>query len=121
MDRLTRQERAAIVLVFMVACSLVVLYWVVSPFSDEESGDHVSVSGTVLHLKKTASGGHLIITLDVDRELVKVFVPREAGGASMAERLHVGDEVRVTGRLQLYKGREEIVVLREKDVVLMSP
>lgn len=120
MDRLTRQERVVIVLVFMMACSLVVLYWVVLPLSDEEGGSSVSVSGTVLHMKKTATGGHLILTLDVEGSLVRVFVPARAGGASMAERLHVGDEVRVRGRLQLYRGREEIEVLREGDVVLMS-
>jgi len=116
MDGFTRQERAAIVLLFMVVCSLVVLYWVVLPLEHS-----VSVSGTVLYMKKTATGGHLILTLDVDGDLVRVFVPATAGAAGIAGRLHVGDEVRVKGKPHLYRGQEEIVVLREGDIVVVSP
>ncbi|MHC1588481.1 MAG: OB-fold nucleic acid binding domain-containing protein [Methermicoccaceae archaeon] len=116
---LTRQERAVMVIALMVVGSLAVLYWIMLPLSGSGNGDAVSLTGEVLYLKETASGGHLVITLDVEGRLVRVFVPEEAGASKVAEKVHVGDVLRVKGRVQVYKGREEVEVLKEEDIRVM--
>jgi len=121
MDILTPQERAVMMIALMVVCSLAVLYWVMSPLSDEVGEGSVSLTGEVLHLKKTATGGHLLITVDVEGNLVKVFVSESAGASELSEKVHVGDVLEVRGRPQLYRGEEELVVLSERDITVMSP
>jgi len=116
---LTRQERAVMVIALMVVGSLAVLYWIMLPLSGSGNGDAVSLTGEVLYLKETASGGHLVITLDVEGRLVRVFVPEEAGASKVAEKVHVGDVLRVKGRVQVYRGREEVEVLKEEDIRVM--
>ena len=121
MDTLTSQERAVVVLALMVVCSLAVLYWVMSPLSQGAGEGSVSLTGEVLQLKKTATGGHLLITMDVEGKLVSVFVSEGAGALGLNERVHVGDVLEVSGRPQLYNGEEELVVLNERDITVMSP
>ncbi len=121
MDVLTAQERAVMMIALMVVCSLAVLYWVMSPLSDGVGEGSVSLTGEVLHLKKTATGGHLLITMDVEGKLVSVFVSEDAGALELNEKLHVGDVLNLRGRPQLYRGEEEVVVLNERDITVMPP
>ncbi|NYT05106.1 MAG: hypothetical protein GKC04_01850 [Methanomicrobiales archaeon] len=77
------------------------------------AGSYVSVTGTILARTPTATGGHLLLTLaDAD-----VFVPADVAGSVPAQ---AGDVVVVTGTVELYRGKKEIVVASPDDIRVIT-
>lgn len=110
---LQREEKIALVLLLMAMSSLAVAYW---SFGISESNDEISVSGKIVNIRETRTGGHLIIALDSTP--MQIFLP-----ARVAEEIRgsvsAGDSVRVRGRVSEYMGRKEIEVSRPSDVALV--
>lgn len=109
---LQREEKIAVVLLLMALSSLAVAYWA---FGTSGSDDDTSLSGRIVSIRETRTGGHLIITLDTTP--MQIFLP-----ARVAERvrgsLSPGDRIEVRGRVSEYMGRSEIEVRRPSDIVI---
>jgi hypothetical protein len=107
------------VLLLMAMGTLAVANWAIP--ADESSSEQdcrISVQGTVLEITPTKTGGHLILRLDSTP--LPVFIPREAGAASLQRLVGIGANIRVTGELADFGGQKEIKVSREDDVVVLG-
>ena len=116
---LVRQEKIALILLFLVSIVLVASFIVLdnlgrATFATEYSPD--SAEGTlVMHrgivdrIDSTRTGGHLI--LDVSG--VPVFIPERA---AREINIATGDSVTVLGTVQIYRGEKEIVVEFADDI-----
>lgn len=128
--RLAKEEKIVAVLLFMALGSLSVAFWAFSPgegaatgsglsgsissFGSESGRESISLAGIITELKRTESGGHLLIRLNSTP--LPVFVPAKSGAEELAAVLSEGDTVRVRGILREYQGKEEIEVSRSEDV-----
>ena len=81
----------------------------------EDKGD---LRSSIVELKRTGSGGHLLISLDSTS--LPVFVPARSGAEELAGALKRGDRIEVKGTVREYQGREEIEVSRSSDVGRMN-
>jgi len=116
---LVRQEKIAlallVVVIVTVAIAAIVLESVgkgafTHPFRpDSRDGDLVSLQGRVEEAKMTATGGHQVLRVAGNR----VFVPSEAVREGWPR---VGDEVRVYGTVQTYRGEREVLVSSAGDI-----
>lgn len=78
---------------------------------DAGDGSFVLLTGTVDDVREL-SGGHLLAGVNGTR----VFIPATAAkGVVLAK----GDRVQVTGTVQTYQGKKEVVVRAATDVVLI--
>ena len=119
---LERQERIALALLGAVLAILLAGHLILSllgnstfasPFGDgSREGDLVSVSGAVESISPTATGGHLLLTVNGTR----VFIPSPA---SRDVRLHLNDTVTVYGIVQVFEGKREVAVRDARDVQLL--
>ncbi|MDH7596782.1 MAG: OB-fold nucleic acid binding domain-containing protein [Methanothrix sp.] len=98
------------VLLLMALSSLAVAYWA---FGVSGSDDEISLSGRIVSIRETRTGGHLIITLDSTP--MQIFLPARVAG-KVRGSLSPGDLVQVRGRVSEYMGRSEIEVSRPSDI-----
>jgi|GEM_PF-349375 len=115
---LSVQEKTAIVvmsLVILICLSCTLLFDSMGketfsvPYTHGMSdGTLVSLSGTVEKVTDI-TGGHTILEVSG----VSVFIPVSAG---LIPVLHEADHVSLTGTIQKYKGKEEIIVTKSSDI-----
>jgi hypothetical protein len=116
-----KAEKTAVVLLLMALGTLAVANWAFpadETSSSSEQDSHISVQGTVLGVTPTKTGGHLILRLDSTP--LSVFVPRDAGAASLQSLVGIGANIRVTGELADFGGQKEIKVSRADDVEVLG-
>ena len=84
-----------------------------APFGPgSREGDLVRVAGEVESISPTATGGHLLLSVNGTR----VFIPSPA---SRDVRLRVNDSVRIYGIVQVFQGKAEVAVRDARDVELV--
>lgn len=110
---LQREEKIAVVLLLMALSTLAVAYWA---FGISGSDEDVSLSGKIVSIRETRTGGHLIITLDSTP--MQIFLPSRVA-KEVRGSLSAGDHVQVRGHLTEYMGRSEIEVSRAFDITRM--
>lgn len=121
---LGRQERLALILLLLVASGSVAAHLVLSqigkrpfasPFSEQSrDGDLVIVSGTISELSTTRTGGNLIIEVNN----LSVFIPGHvAASPALGNVLIRGSNITVTGTVQTYQGKKELVIGSPSDIV----
>ncbi len=132
--RMQKEEKTVIVLLLMALASLAVAYWTFALEEDsalagsatlsgldkpaEVDQDRISLEGSILNLKRTMSGGHLLINLDSTTS--PVFIPHNSGAEELSSRLKMGDRIRVTGAKKSFQGKEEIEVSRSSDLQIIN-
>ena len=79
-------------------------------------GDRVILHGQVVDKSGTIAEDHLILTVDSEKSIVKVFVNKNNGASVVNKSVDVADTVEITGILDEYEGEKEIVVERPGDV-----
>lgn len=120
---LLRQERIALGLLCAVT-AVIILTSVVLNGMDRTSfagayhdqvpdGVLVQITGEIGELSRTRTGGHLIARVDG----IPVFIP-----SPTAEKVSLrnGDQVRIIGMVQTYRGEKEIVVQSPDDITLRT-
>lgn len=118
---LVRQEKIAIILLFLVSAALTVSFLILddvgrAPFATSFStgspeGALVVYNGVVDRIDTTRSGGHLV--LDVSG--VQVFIP---GDVAREVVITPGDQVRLYGVVQTFRGEKEIIVEYCEDITI---
>ena len=116
---LERQEKTALfVLVCVVAVILAAHFLfgavarplVATPYSEEvPDGTLVVLEGTIDEIRKTASGGHQILTIND----TPVFLPQNVAAAL---ELHENESVTLYGIAQTYRGKREVMVTSTADI-----
>ena len=116
-----KEEKIVVVLLLMAMGSLAVAEWT---FGDTDqsavsgkSDSSISVEGHVLGITTTKTGGNLVFQLDTTNN--SIFVPSSTGAKDIQGRVHSGDNVRITGTLSEFNGKNEIKVARSADVVVI--
>ncbi|MBU4374214.1 MAG: OB-fold nucleic acid binding domain-containing protein [Candidatus Methanoperedenaceae archaeon] len=109
-----------VVLLIMSVLSLIIGYFGFSSqtaaySSDSKIGERVYVEGTILSIQKTGKGDHLILKLS--NLNVNVFVPKNNGAKEVYNLIKKDDRVRITGKVDVFNDKREIVVESAKDVV----
>ena len=124
MVAMQKEEKIVLVLLFMALGSLSVAFWAFSPNEETASGEasfekegFLSKEGHVLQMKPTNSGGNLLMSLDSIS--MPIFIPSSAGAREIESRVHIGDMVRVSGRVSVFQGKEELKISRAADVQLI--
>jgi DNA/RNA endonuclease YhcR with UshA esterase domain len=121
-----KEEKIVAVLLLMALGSLAVAYWAFSleegvlksssdSMSQKDAGS--SVEGLVLEMTPTKSGGNLLLKLDSTQ--MPIFIPANAGATELLKQVHTGNRVKIRGTISQYQGKEELLVSRTADVVLM--
>lgn len=120
---LERQEKTALfVLVGVVAVVLAVHFLfgavarplVATPYSEEvPDGTLVVLEGGIDEIRKTTSGGHLILTIND----TQVFLPQNVAAAL---ELHENDSITLYGIAQTYRGKKEILVTSTADIQVLE-
>ncbi|NTV27542.1 MAG: hypothetical protein HGA93_02515 [Methanothrix sp.] len=122
-----KEEKIVAVLLLMALGSLAVAYWAFSleegmlksssgSMSQKDAG--FSVEGLVLEITPTKSGGNLLLKLDSTQ--MPIFVPANAGATELLKQVHTGNRVKIRGTISQYQGKEELLVSRADDVVLIG-
>ncbi|NLA39389.1 MAG: hypothetical protein GX882_08485 [Methanomicrobiales archaeon] len=116
---LERQEKTALIVLVCVVVVILAAHilfdayarpLVATPYSVEvPDGALVILDGSIEEIKKTASGGHLILTINK----TTVFLPE-----NVAATLELRENASVTlyGTVQTYRGKREIVVNSPGDI-----
>ncbi|MBU4492328.1 MAG: OB-fold nucleic acid binding domain-containing protein [Euryarchaeota archaeon] len=115
-----KEEKIVVVLLIMSVLSLIIGYFGFSSqtaaySSDSKIGERVYVEGTILSIQKTGKGDHLILKLS--NLNVNVFVPKNNGAKEVYNLIKKDDRVRITGKVDVFNDKREIVVESAKDVV----
>ncbi len=84
------------------------------------SGEKVFLEAEVLSKRFTYTGEHLLLDVDCNSEVVSVFIPKTAGAEALNMSIQEGDVISVTGTISEYKGKKEIKVEREEDILLKN-
>ncbi len=127
-----KEEKVVLVLLSMALGSLSVAFWAFPSDEGKAEGFDYSetakessnaqplttVEGTIVDMKPTKSGGHLLISLD--STTLSVFISRSAGAEELSATLKKGDRIRARGMQKEYQGREEIEVQRVSDVQILN-
>jgi len=121
---LVRQEKIALVLILVVIAAVAIATFALESAGkgafaqqmgpDSREGDLVLLEGSVEEAKMTATGGHQILRV----EGVRVFVPSSAVRSGWPG---VGDEIRVYGTVQTYRGEREVLVHSAGDITAVAP
>ena len=124
-----KEEKIVVVLLVMAVASLTVAYATFLPADDTRStqqlttmsaiGDVVLFEGTVIEKHLTSTGNHLLLDIDYDSQVIKVFIPDNAGSDDVNKAIRENDRVRIVGILDEYKGDREVVVNNKNDVKLL--
>lgn len=115
-----KEEKIVVVLLIMAALSLIIGYAGFSsqtPAYSPESklNEIVYAEGAILTKQMTKTGDHLILKLS--NLNINVFIPKNNGAEEVYASFKTGEKVRITGRVQEYKNKKEILVERAEDVV----
>lgn len=127
---LEKEEKIVVILLLMAVLSLAVAYVTIFPNNingkihqplseNTEIGEIVTIEGIVYDKTLTRTGEHLILTIDYDSWLIKVFIPGKEGAGEINNLVFEGDMLKITGRLDEYKGEKELVVENKNDIVLL--
>lgn len=113
--RLQKEEVATIIILVCALIAIAILFFVMSggthkPFTkDSAVGDKVLVEGTLLSKERTYTGGHLIAIVKTDSGLAKLFVPSTSESYDAVQNAIPGDDLRITGEVEVYRGEKEVV------------
>jgi DNA/RNA endonuclease YhcR with UshA esterase domain len=121
---LVRQEKIALVLILAVIATVAIATFILESVGkgafvrsmgpEAREGDLVSLQGSVEEVRATATGGHQVLRVAG----VRVFVPATAVRNGWPR---VGDEIRVFGTIQTYRGEREVLVRSAGDITAVSP
>lgn len=87
---------------------------------DTKIGEIATIEGIVYEKTLTRTGEHLILTIDYDSWLIKVFVPGNEGAEEINNMVVEGDRLKITGRVDEYKGEKELVIESKNDIVTLQ-
>ena len=79
-------------------------------------GDLVYFEGSILSKKYTFKGDHLLLSVDHDDNVIKVFIPNNNGAVDIDNMVNENDYVRIQGTLDEYLDELEVVVQSKNDV-----
>ncbi|HII91244.1 MAG TPA: hypothetical protein HA262_03515 [Methanosarcina sp.] len=129
-----KEEKVMVLLLFMTLTSLMTAYLCFGPeltASGQEAGEEakpytresgegekVFLEAQVLSKRLTYTGGHLLLQVDYNSEVLSVFIPKTAGAESFNNSIQKGDIISVTGTVSEYEGKREIKVERKEDILL---
>lgn len=129
-----KEEKVMVLLLFMTLTSLMTAYLCFGPeltASGQEAGEEakpytresgegekVFLEAQVLSKRLTYTGGHLLLQVDYNSEVLSVFIPKTAGAESFNDSIQKGDTISVTGTVSEYEGKREIKVERKEDILL---
>ena len=124
-----KEEKIVVVLLAMAILSLGVAYVTffqnngnstssdVMQLTERSSvGDLVYFEGTILSKKFTFKGDHLLLSVDYDQNVVKVFIPNNKGAKYIDDMVNENDMVRIQGIVDEYQGEREVVVRNKNGV-----
>lgn len=121
---LVRQEKIALLLILVVIAAVGIATFVLESAGkgafarpmgpDSHEGDLVFLQGSVEEARATATGGHQVLRVAG----VRVFVPSTAVRSGWPT---VGDEIRVYGTVQTYRGEREVLVHSAGDITAVVP
>ncbi|AKB53723.1 MULTISPECIES: OB-fold nucleic acid binding domain-containing protein [Methanosarcina] len=131
-----KEEKVMVLLLFMTLTSLMTAYICFGPeltASGQEAGDEagqytresgegekVFLEAQVLSKRLTYTGGHLLLQVDCNSEVLSVFIPKTAGAEALNNSIQKGDFISVTGTVSNYEGKREIKVERNEDILLID-
>lgn len=115
-----KEEKILVVLLIVAALSLVIGYFGFSPQTaayspDSKIGERVYVEGTILSKQMTKTGDNLILKLS--NLNISVFIRKDNGAKEVYNAVKTGDRVKITGKVDVFNDKREIVVESAKDVV----
>ena len=125
---LQKEEKITIVLMIMALMVLIIAYFGFiandaepSEYSDKSQiGDNIILHGEVVGKRGTFTGDHLILTVDVDNSLTKVFIHRNNGAGQVNRSVNAADHVEIIGIVDEYEGDKEIIVDRPENIRILT-
>jgi DNA/RNA endonuclease YhcR with UshA esterase domain len=85
---------------------------------ESEVGEKVTLDAEVLSKRFTYTGGHLLLEVDFDSEVLSVFIQKTAGAEALNSSIEKGDFISVTGIISEYEGKKELKVEKKEDIIL---
>lgn len=124
---LQKEEKITLVLMIMALLVLIIAYFGFiagdagpSEYSyKSQIGDNIILQGEVVGKRGTFTGDHLILTVDVDNSLTKIFIHRNNGAGQVNLSVNVADHVEIIGKVDEYEGNKEIIVDRPQDIKIL--
>jgi DNA/RNA endonuclease YhcR with UshA esterase domain len=129
-----KEEKVMVLLLFMTLTSLMTAYLCFGSeltASGKETGgearqytresgegEKVYLQAEVLNKRFTYTGGHLLLEVDCNSEVLSVFIPKTAGAEALNTSIREGDFISLTGTVSEYEGKREIKVERKEDIIL---
>ena len=125
---LQKEEKITIILMVMSLLVLIIVYFgfivdsmETSQYSDQSvTGDRVVLYGVVVGKGGTVTGDHLVLRVDSEGSRVKVFIHCNNGAEKVNNIIDIADTVEVTGTVEEYQGKKEIVVEQPGDVKILG-
>jgi len=125
---LQKEEKITIILMVMSLLVLINVYFgfivdsmETSQYSDQSvTGDRVVLYGVVVGKGGTVTGDHLVLRVDSEGSRVKVFIHCNNGAEKVNNIIDIADTVEVTGTVEEYQGKKEIVVEQPGDVKILG-
>ncbi|MGP8328928.1 MAG: OB-fold nucleic acid binding domain-containing protein [Methanosarcinaceae archaeon] len=127
-----KEEKIVAVLLVMAILSLAVAYATffqndgeridrnIIQLNEQSSiGDYVFLEGTILNKKFTFKGDHLLLSIDHNQNIVKVFIPKSNGAEYIDNLLNENDYVRIQGIVNEYQGEREVIVQNKDGVATL--
>ncbi len=131
-----KEEKVMVLLLFMTLTSLMTAYLCFGPeltasgqgageevkqyTRESGEGEKVFLEAQVLSKRLTYTGGHLLLQVDCNSEVLSVFIPKTAGVEALNNSIQKGDFISVTGTVSEYEGKREIKVERKEDILLVD-
>ncbi|AKB52051.1 OB-fold nucleic acid binding domain protein [Methanosarcina barkeri str. Wiesmoor] len=131
-----KEEKVMVLLLFMTLTSLMTAYLCFGPeltASGQETGEEarqytresgegekVFLEAQVLSKRLTYTGGHLLLQVDCNSEVLSIFIPKTAGAEALNNSIQKGDFISVTGTVSQYEGKREIKVERKEAILLVD-
>lgn len=128
------EEKVTVLLLFMTLTSLMTAYLCfgseltalgqetgkeVRQYTRESvEGEKVFLEAEVLSKRFTYTGGHLLLQIDCDSEVLSVFIPKTAGADALNLSIQEGDFISLTGTVEEYEGKREIKVNKKENILL---
>lgn len=129
-----KEEKVMVLLLFMTLTSLMTAYLCFgSEITDlgqetgkearqytreSAEGEKVFLEAEVLSKRFTYTGGHLLLQIDCDSEVLSVFIPKTAGADTLNMSIQEGDFISLTGTVAEYEGKREIKVDKKENIHL---
>ncbi|MGB9938701.1 hypothetical protein [Methanosarcina sp.] len=131
-----KEEKVMVLLLFMTLTSLMTAYLCFgSEFTasgqetggearqytrESAEGDKVFLEAEILSKRFTYTGGHLLLQVNCNSEVLSVFIPKTAGSDALNMSIREGDFIGLTGTVSEYEGKREIKVERKEDILLSN-